>query len=75
MFRMPLQLHWNMKHVSIALFLARFSQIAFLLVMIFWVAPATSFSHDSVPLVVFLSVLGSMLLSATTELLYTYRAG
>ena len=75
MFRMPLQLNWKMKHVSVALFLARFAQIVLLVSVIYFIAPASGFSHDALPVAVFLAVLASMVLSALTELLYTYRAG
>ena len=75
MFRLPLQLFWNMKQVSIALFLARIAQLLVLILIVFAFAPVATFSIESLPLAVFLAVLGSVVVSALTETVYVYFVG
>lgn len=75
MFRLPLQLNWDMKHVTIALFLARIAQILVLILTIYVFAPVDSFSVENLPLAVFLAVVWSALVSAIVEFLYVYFVG
>jgi len=69
--QIPLQLYWQMKHVSIALILARIVQIVLLLGIIFWLFPNVDFSHFSlIGLFAFLAVLFTVLASGLTQFLY-----
>lgn len=69
--QLPLQLFRKMHHVSIALILARVSQIIFLVVVLY----SGRFSFDTTgewfPLLLFLLVLGSVLVSSLTQTMYT----
>jgi len=69
--QIPLQLYWQMKHVSIALILARIVQIVLLFGVIFWLFPNVDFSHFSlIALLAFLAVLFTVLASGLTQFLY-----
>jgi hypothetical protein len=56
--QLPLQLHWQMKQVSIALILARIAQIISLILIIFIFFPNVDFSNPNpIALTAFLLVL------------------
>lgn len=69
--QIPLQLYWQMKHVSIALILARLVQIILLIVLIFFLFPNVDFqSFSTLWLIAFLLVLWTVLLSWLTQFFY-----
>lgn len=71
--QLPLQLFWGMKHVSIALSLARIFQIL-VLVGIVWVYKNPDFAvANQASLTPFLLMIGSVLISATVQWLYVWK--
>ncbi len=69
--QIPLQLFWQMKHVSIALILARIVQLGLLVFFIFVLFPNVDFNHLSlISLIAFLAILFSVLASGLTQFLY-----
>ena len=72
--QLPLQLFWKMEHVSIALVLARVSQIIMLLAVSysgFW----GTINSDNIPISLFLVVVWSVTVSSITQTLYTFIVG
>lgn len=68
--QLPLQLFWKMEQVSIALVLARVAQLAVLWVVVLWNF-WPSMDHESVPLTLFLVMVGSVVVSSIIQTLYT----
>lgn len=74
--QLPLQLHWQMKQVSIALILARIAQIISLILIIFVFFPNVDFSNPNpIALTAFLLVLWSVFLSGLVQYFYVYWKG
>jgi len=74
--QIPLQLNWQMKHVSFALIFARLAQLLLLFLVVFVWFPKVDFSHFSmVALIAFLAVLASVLLSWLVQFLYVLITG
>lgn len=73
--QLPLQLNWQMKHVSFALILARISQILLLLVAIFIIFPKETINFqnfDNISFMAFLLILFTVFASAFTQFLYVW---
>lgn len=69
--QIPLQLNWKMKHVSIALIIARIIQIIWLIIIIYLIFPNVNFHiQSSQSLIAFLAVLVTVLLSWISQFLY-----
>lgn len=71
MIQLPLQLFRQMKKVTIALTIARIAQIAVLVAMIRRIAPGMG-GHD-MPIRIFVTIMGSILISGIAQLIYTYH--
>jgi len=72
--QLPLQLNWQMKHVSIALILARLVQVWLLSIIIFYIFPNVdfnTFTHKS--LTAFVLILSTVFFSWFTQYLYVHR--
>jgi len=62
--QLPLQLNWQMKHVSIALILARLVQVLLLVIIIFYLFPNIDFTtFNTSSLIAFLLVLSTVFFS------------
>lgn len=72
--QLPLQLYWGMKHVSIALTLARISQIIVIVWLLFTYKNIDFTSGDSRSITAFLLMIGSVLVSAFVQWIYVWRA-
>lgn len=70
--QLPLQLFRKMEQVSIALVLARLSQIIVLLIVVYGGRWGT-ISSDAIPMGLFLLVVGSVTVSSIVQTVYTYR--
>lgn len=74
--QLPLQLSWQMKHVSIALILARCVQISLLIFIIFYLFPNVDFTIlNKSSLIAFLLILSTVFFSWFTQYLYVHRKG
>lgn len=74
--QLPLQLSWQMKHVSIALILARVVQILLLVTIIFYLFPNVNFTNFNISsLIAFLLILSTVFFSWFTQYLYIHRKG
>ena len=72
--QLPLQLNWQMKHVSISLILARFVQIFLLVIIIFFLFPNVDFNtFTNQSLIAFLLILSTVFFSWFTQYLYVHR--
>lgn len=71
--QLPLQLYWGMKHVSIALTLARISQIAVIVWLLFTYKNIDFSTWDSHSITAFLLMIGSVLISAIVQGVYVRR--
>ena len=71
MVQLPLQLFWQMKKVTIALTIARISQLIILVVLLYLVAPHQG--GDDMALWIFVTVMGSVLFSGLAQLRYTLQ--
>ena len=72
--QLPLQLNWQMKHVSIALVLARLIQVSSLLIIIFYLFPNVNFNQvSSSSIIAFLFILSTVFLSWLSQYLYVYK--
>lgn len=69
--QLPLQLYWKMEQLSIALVLARISQLFFLILVIYWIWKI-SFDFAPFSVFVFCIILFSLVLSWMTQFLYVY---
>ena len=70
--QIPLQLFWQMKHLSIGLILARMVQIAILGVSIYAIYPLIDFSASTPVIRAFNAILLSVIASGVTQWLYVY---
>lgn len=68
--QLPLQLFWRMEQVSIALILARVAQLLVLGIVVLggW---SVSIDHHTVPMWLFLVMVGSVVVSSVTQTVYT----
>jgi len=73
--QIPLQLFWQMKHLSIGLILARIIQIAILWVSIYVLYPLIDFSSSSPAIRAFNAILISVIASGITQWIYVYFIG
>jgi O-antigen/teichoic acid export membrane protein len=74
--QLPLQLHLQMKQVTIALVVARVVQVSMLAIIVFFIAPQIDFSRiDSFTLSIFALVVGSVVMSALAQGIYVWRQG
>jgi len=72
--QLPLQFYWQMKHVSIALILARLVQILLLIIIIFYLFPKIDFTtYNTQSLIIFLLILLTVFFSWFTQYLYVYK--
>lgn len=72
--QLPLQLNWQMKHVSIALIFARIVQVIMLFVIIFVLFPNVNFSNVShTSIIAFLLVVSTVFFSWLTQYVYVHR--
>jgi len=71
--QLPLQLFWKMEQLSIGLVLARMIQIGALAIIIYWLYPQMVFDWSPISKIAFLAIMGTVLLSAITQLLYVLR--
>jgi len=70
--QLPLQLFWNMKQLSIGLVLARISQIIALVAVVYRAYPYIQFDGSPTSKIAFLSVMGTVLISAITQFIYVF---
>lgn len=74
--QLPLQLFWQMKHVSIGLTVARISQLIVLAGLVFLLYPTVSFdSSSSLSLRVFVLILATVVVSWVSQTLYVWILG
>lgn len=73
--QIPLQLFWQMKHLSIGLILARIIQIAILWVSIYILHPMIDFTSSSPHIRAFNAILLSVIASWVTQWIYVYVVG
>ncbi len=72
--QLPLQLNWQMKHVSAALILARVVQVLMLIIIVFYLFPNVDFSQvTTTSLFAFLFVLSTVFFSWLTQYIYVHR--
>lgn len=70
--QLPLQLFWKMHHVSIALILARISQVFFLVIVLYSWLWSFDLTTTEFPMTLFLLILWSVLVSSLTQTVYTF---
>lgn len=68
----PLQLFWKMKHLSIALIIARLWQLSMLFVLIYILYPEIVFDWSSTSIFVFVLIMSSVLISWILQIWYVY---
>ncbi len=73
--QIPLQLFWQMKHLSIGLILARIVQIVILGISIYVLYPMIDFSTSTPAVRAFNAILISVIASGVTQGLYVYMVG
>ncbi|MBS8121882.1 oligosaccharide flippase family protein [Candidatus Vampirococcus lugosii] len=71
----PLQLFWQMKHLSIALVLARIGQLGLLVFIIFYLFPQINFDGGKKSILVFSLIIFSVLFSGILQIIYVYIVG
>lgn len=69
--QIPLQLYWKMEHTSIALLIARISQIIFIISIVYIFRDTSFDTVNDQNLVVFLLVMWSVLISGLAQYIYT----
>lgn len=69
--QLPLQLFRKMQHVSIALILARVSQVLFLIIVLYSWLWSFDLTTGEFPMTLFLLILWSVLVSSLTQTIYT----
>ncbi len=72
--QLPLQLYWGMKHVSIALTIARIAQVAVMLVLVWFYKGIDFSSWDSRSITAFLLMIGTVIVSAFVQWIYVWIA-
>ena len=73
--QIPLQLFWQMKHLSVWLILARIVQIAIIGTSVYYVFPTIDFSNASPAIWAFNAILVSVIASWVTQWIYVYIIG
>lgn len=70
--QLPLQLFWKMEQLSIGLVLARISQIAALVAIVYRAYPQIQFDGSQSSKIAFVLVIGTVLISALTQFIYVF---
>ncbi|NOZ44970.1 MAG: hypothetical protein GXP45_07690 [bacterium] len=70
--QLPLQIYWKMEQLSIALLLARISQIALLVVTVFVLFPHMHFDGSKSSILAFSLIMLSVLVSGLVQGLYVW---